>query len=559
MKTFTNATLKFCLVFSLGLLTNSMFAQVAFFINSPASLEGTYTNIGLAADGFGSAIDTTYMGDLALVNDGSLNPTEGCNALTNGADISGNIALIDRGSCEFGTKVLNAEAEGAIAVVICNNVAGEPITMGAGAVGAQATIPSVMITLDFCNQIKMELANGPVNISLSNAFNLYGSAAAYAYMTPIDHVVELQDISAIISNRSTADQSNIVVSCEITDPMGTVTTVSETINTLPAGMDSLVTITDTYTPTMLGDYTARFYNNGTGIMGYEQGVDEEMIGFTVTADQFGLDDNLQNPGGITIGGGGNFGMGSYYTMGENTEALSATFAISQPDSILGEFLTVTLYQADANNDDDPDENGDGNFDDSDLNPIAFNSYEVTAADVEDALIDLPLDNFISLGDPITLDMDNDYIIAVEYIGNNFFFITASGSTTYPDIGSVVKQGTSWFLGGFTSGINGVIRLNILPSTINANTPLLDEDQISLMPNPASDYVNIDLDLKEISEQVTVTLMDVTGRIVETTIHNNIQQEVLRMDTQNLTAGTYFVNVQTAEGMRTMKLSVVRNR
>lgn len=71
-------------------------------------------------------------------------PQNGCNALTNAADIAGNIALIRRsGACNFTQQVLNAQAAGAIGVLIVNN-GGTPFEM-TGTAASQITIPSAMI------------------------------------------------------------------------------------------------------------------------------------------------------------------------------------------------------------------------------------------------------------------------------------------------------------------------------------------------------------------------------------------------------------------------------
>lgn len=57
--------------------------------------------------------------------------TDGCEAATNGAELAGNIAVIDRGACAFTEKVLNAQAAGAIAVIVANNKDGDvPAPMG---------------------------------------------------------------------------------------------------------------------------------------------------------------------------------------------------------------------------------------------------------------------------------------------------------------------------------------------------------------------------------------------------------------------------------------------
>ncbi len=105
---------------------------------------------------FGPAFDATGVtGTLVLANDGTGTTTDGCEPLTNGAAISGNIALIDRGACTFVSKVLNAQAVGATAVVIVNNNPGSPITLGGS--NPSITIPSGMITMANGDVIKAAL------------------------------------------------------------------------------------------------------------------------------------------------------------------------------------------------------------------------------------------------------------------------------------------------------------------------------------------------------------------------------------------------------------------
>lgn len=147
-------------------------SNVIFDVNSPAAIAGSYTAI---EGGFGPSLTTTPItGPLILVDDGTGNPNEGCNALNNGGAINGNIALVDRGNCNFTVKVLNAQNAGATACIVCNNQPTAPFAMG----GADPTIniPSVMISQADCNLLKAQLAGG-VNVSLSNtgpAFNKDG-------------------------------------------------------------------------------------------------------------------------------------------------------------------------------------------------------------------------------------------------------------------------------------------------------------------------------------------------------------------------------------------------
>jgi minor extracellular serine protease Vpr len=73
-------------------------------------------------------------------------PADACSAIT--TDLTGQIALIDRGVCTFTTKVRNAEAAGAVGVLIVNNVAGDPTAPGADGTQPPPTIPAAMVGRD---------------------------------------------------------------------------------------------------------------------------------------------------------------------------------------------------------------------------------------------------------------------------------------------------------------------------------------------------------------------------------------------------------------------------
>ncbi len=105
-----------------------------------------------------------YSGELVLANDGSGEPTLACNALVNPPDYNGKVVLIDRGTCTFVEKVLNAQAEGAIAVIVAQNTGDAPFSMG----GAEPaiTIPSVMVSQADGQALKDAMNNGTVNVNI---------------------------------------------------------------------------------------------------------------------------------------------------------------------------------------------------------------------------------------------------------------------------------------------------------------------------------------------------------------------------------------------------------
>jgi hypothetical protein len=131
-------------------------------VNSPPALPPTIP-VGTAA--FGPALtEAGVTGDVVLVDDGTGTVTDACEPIINGGAVAGKIALIDRGSCSFVSKAQEAEAVGAIGVIIANNVAGAtPITLGGSDPGI--AIPVVSVTLDDGNAIKAQLGTG-VNATL---------------------------------------------------------------------------------------------------------------------------------------------------------------------------------------------------------------------------------------------------------------------------------------------------------------------------------------------------------------------------------------------------------
>jgi hypothetical protein len=120
-------------------------------VNSPSSAAGVYDASGAA---FGPSPSTSGMsGSLVLVNDGTALSTEGCFPLVGFP--AGAIAIVDRGSCDYTVKVANAQAAGAVAVVVINDIAGDPVTMGGS--DPSVTIPAVMVAQDDGNTIKAGL------------------------------------------------------------------------------------------------------------------------------------------------------------------------------------------------------------------------------------------------------------------------------------------------------------------------------------------------------------------------------------------------------------------
>jgi hypothetical protein len=135
-------------------------ARPSFQVLRPKALKGTYeaqpASFGPPLMGGGG---TT--GQVVLADDGVGVGSDACEPIVN--NVSGKIALIDRGACTFASKVANAQAAGAKGVMIANNQPTGRSPMGGS--DPSIEIPSVGITRDAGDAIKAELTPG-VNVKL---------------------------------------------------------------------------------------------------------------------------------------------------------------------------------------------------------------------------------------------------------------------------------------------------------------------------------------------------------------------------------------------------------
>ena len=108
-----------------------------------------------------------------------------CDAFAEDLDLTGKTVMVDRGACNFTQKVLNAQARGAVFVIIANNAAGAgPVSAGGSAPGI--TIPAVGISLEAGMAVKELLAAGTA-VSyevVSESFATPGAIAGFTSRGP---------------------------------------------------------------------------------------------------------------------------------------------------------------------------------------------------------------------------------------------------------------------------------------------------------------------------------------------------------------------------------------
>jgi MYXO-CTERM domain-containing protein len=125
-------------------------------------------------------------------------PADGCTALTNGAAVSGKIALIDRGTCNFVIKVKAAQVAGAAGVLV-RNVASAQAFSVMGGTDATITIPSLLVSLTDGQAIGAAITAGDVvNVTLQRTLGLMRDGT-------IDNLIVAHEWGHYISNRLVQD------------------------------------------------------------------------------------------------------------------------------------------------------------------------------------------------------------------------------------------------------------------------------------------------------------------------------------------------------------------
>lgn len=280
--------------------------------------------------------------------------------------------------------------------------------------------------------------------------------------------------------------------------------------------------------------------------------------FTITDSTFRKDAGISTA--LQPGGGGDFLMGNVYRTDENFTAgdfLASTveFAAASNGSLDGVGVTIWLLEVSSNVN-----NSYSNFDvasdlnsNPDLTILAFASHTFPAGTQNYAIQTVSLQDFNTGSYGVPLKPGTRYFLMVEYSGAANANFHAVGQQIEMFQISTILYTSQWFLGGFGSEYTAVARMNISTPT-NTNQVELKNASLDVFPNPAQTYATVDIALENTAD-VVLTVSDVAGRVLHHQNINNVSQERLTLDVSQYAAGTYFVKITTAEGIKTQRLVV----
>lgn len=164
---------------------------------APASVVGLYLS---PISQFGPRQFDTIEAEAVIVSDGTFADSLGCQAITNGAELAGKIAIIYRGTCGFTQKVLNAQNAGAVGVVVITNNNQAAIAMTGS--NAAITIPSVMISRADGARLRAR-----IDVGDTLRLRLTGLPRVKAYDSDFDNGVIAHEYGHGLSNRLTGGPS----------------------------------------------------------------------------------------------------------------------------------------------------------------------------------------------------------------------------------------------------------------------------------------------------------------------------------------------------------------
>jgi len=105
--------------------------------------------------------------------------------------------------------------------------------------------------------------------------------------------------------------------------------------------------------------------------------------------------------------------------------------------------------------------------------------------------------------------------------------------------------------GNTASVTRLVNVRTKTTGIDENESI----RVKLYPNPARYSSNFELNIDK-SQQVTISIVNMNGKTLETLFSGSIKSNQFNIDLSTYSAGVYFINVNTAEGISSHRLIVI---
>jgi hypothetical protein len=387
---------------------------------------------------------------------------------------------------------------------------------------------------------------------------------ASSFSTPASQIAtDTFGFYAYVSNNGTQDQNNVTLYAEVRDAANAILFVDSTVvGTIPTGYkDSLIQIAGKFAPELTtGMYSVVYFvKSGAGADGKPA---DNVKGdfFQVTDLLFAKEDG---PTGGTRPGGtpSAWAVANLYRMSatsaENYKAVGIEFAAATDADLPLEHVHVSAHLLRVN--DDVVASGFGTFDASQLfSPsllwVATADYAIPAGSANYDIQSVEISDIVSGNVGSNLDKGASYFAVISYgdDSSHFAYHAFSNTTKHFFISTMVFT-DKWYLGGFGQDQNAVVRLAIDLATTTDEKPL-PATALTVMPNPVKDVLNLKVTF-DTPTDATITIADITGRVIEVDERKALLDDVLKYQVPQLAAGTYIARIATNQGTSTKKFVV----
>ncbi len=579
----------------------AVYGQVVVAGVSPAAIQGNYdysnqANCGSwpgeTDDGTWGVINNldfnvagTFIQDtLRLVEDGTpgTNPQgnpisqEGCDTLTN--DLTSFIAVIYRNSCNFTTKLLNAQNAGAVAAIIVNREDALLGMLGDAVEGIQVTIPAVFISNIDGAALISEMANGPVEMFIGNKIGAFpndlGAVKGEFLIAPYggnnSQLFGGFTPGLQAYNYGVNDLPNATITADIDGPNGNY--YSETLNFNILSGDTVFPFPGNGTE--FPAWTETAYDNGDYTLTYtlDAGATDDFPFDNIYTAGFSINDDVLSASRLDNNGGQFTPTFSNYPSNATTEYQSCWMvqesnmngmivdgmwivghADTSVNGYAGQEIFVNAYQWD----DGWVDLNDPNYDFAATTTDAFNNLNLltfgTYYPASDNDVDQP--SWVQFQTAITLQNDVRYLFCAQTFSPDVVSFGYDNGLDYGANYSIFAQPVSpvntdgtWYVAGWNG--SSAPSMALTQTYAGFEDPAILEG--SAFPNPANDQVTVSVNA---SGDANLEIVDITGKVVfsaPVTLENG--QSTVNID--GFDSGVYVINVTTNEG-QTGTFSVVK--
>jgi|TARA_R110000737_G_scaffold33607_2_gene51922 hypothetical protein len=575
-------------VLALAAFTFSVQSQVICRVTSPASILGNQPFTWV--DSWGGTPDFNTVGvwvedTLAIAEDGTpgnstttiVHPLsqEGCSTFTNPGAIAGKIAVVYRGTCAFVLKALNAQAAGAVAIIIINR---DPDPIAMGGADPTVTIPVVMVGSGPGQTITNTMGAGVVTAFLGNKIGILANDLTIQQPTTLvskssgvlsqlaQNGTDFNfDLGTRIYNFGANAATGITVNAKVYNPSNTVVydeTVTgmsiastDSVDVFPGAANSLPNFSLSSYP--MGEYTLEYtVTSDSTDLSLEDNV---MTSNFVVNDKVFTYARLDAATNIPISTSGT--RSSTYTSSysacnfmqhpnaslvgaEGVWFSTSTNRVLNP-SVLGDEILISVIKWD-----DPLDGlaSAGSF--SSVSYISTGSYTYTD-NLQDSMV------YAQFDIPVLFTDDDKYLVCAQVLTDSTFMgVDAGVDYTFNQDNYLLPIMVSEVDNAFNQiayGPETIFSLGVQvfdAATISVDK--IDKLIVNAYPNPMNDKLNIRLNAEGV---INVVVTDLAGKVVSNT-NPTLVNGFTQLNTNDFAPGMYVANITSSNGTST-KVSVVK--